>query len=153
MGDGDESRANPARFVMRDGEDHGVVALSIPAKAEYIVLCRLALAGVARIRALEPETVADLKLALTEACSNSIRHAYAHGRTGAVEIRYELNGEKFQVEVADDGSGFDVAALGEPDADPEEGGLGLAIIRALTDELAIESDGHGSRLRFTKYLG
>lgn len=137
---------------MRHGDDRGVVALSIPAKAEYIVLCRLALAGLARVRALEAETVADLKLALTEACSNSIRHAYAQGRTGVVEVRYELNGEKFQVEVTDDGAGFDVSTLA-PDGEPDEGGLGIAIIRALTDELAIESDGQGSRLRFTKYLG
>ncbi|MBA2537536.1 MAG: ATP-binding protein [Actinobacteria bacterium] len=129
-----------------------MVALSIPAKAEYIVLCRLALAGLARVRALEAETVADLKLALTEACSNSIRHAYAQGRTGVVEVRYELNGEKLQVEVTDDGAGFDVSTLA-PDGEPDEGGLGIAIIRALTDELAIESDGQGSRLRFTKYLG
>ncbi len=137
---------------MRHGDDRGVVALSIPAKAEYIVLCRLALAGLARVRALEAETVADLKLALTEACSNSIRHAYAQGRTGVVEVRYELNGEKLQVEVTDDGAGFDVSTLA-PDGEPDEGGLGIAIIRALTDELAIESDGQGSRLRFTKYLG
>ncbi len=138
---------------MRHGDERGVVALSIPAKAEYIVLCRLALAGIARVRALEPETVADLKLALTEACSNSIRHAYAQGRAGAVDVRYELNGERLEVEVADDGSGFDVEALKGVNGDPEEGGLGIAIIRALTDELAIESDGRGSRLRFTKYLG
>ncbi len=137
---------------MRHGDDRGVVALSIPAKAEYIVLCRLALAGLARVRALEAETVADLKLALTEACSNSIRHAYAQGRTGVIDVRYELNGEKLQVEVTDDGAGFDVSTLA-PDGEPDEGGLGIAIIRALTDELAIESDGRGSRLRFTKYLG
>ena len=58
---------------------HGVVALTIPAKAEYIALCRLALSGLARVRALEPEVVTDLKLALTEACSNSVRHAYDGG--------------------------------------------------------------------------
>ncbi len=135
-----------------NGTHRGVVALSIPAKAEYIVLCRLALTGLARARALEPELVADLKLALTEACSNSIRHAYAEGRTGAVEIRYELNGEKLAVEVADEGSGFDLGARPATDGDLDEGGLGLAIIRALTDELAIESHERGSRLRFVKYL-
>ncbi len=70
----------------------GVVALSIPAKAEYITLCRLALTGIAQVRAVEPETLADLKLALTEACSNSIRHAYEDGRSGVVEVRYELQG-------------------------------------------------------------
>ena len=145
---------------MTQGSDRGVVALSIPAKAEYIALCRLALAGLAHVRALEPETLADLKLALTEACSNSIRHAYAEGRSGAVEIRYELNGEKLAVEVADEGSGFVAdegsgfdAERGAGDgAELDEGGLGIAIIRALTDELAIESHQNGSRLRFVKYL-
>lgn len=136
---------------MTQGSDRGVVALSIPAKAEYIALCRLALAGLAHVRALEPETLADLKLALTEACSNSIRHAYAEGRSGAVEIRYELNGEQLAVEVADEGSGFDAERSGDG-AHLDEGGLGIAIIRALTDELAIESHQNGSRLRFVKYL-
>ncbi len=137
---------------MTQGSDRGVVALSIPAKAEYIALCRLALAGLAHVRALEPETLADLKLALTEACSNSIRHAYAEGRSGAVEIRYELNGETLAVEVADEGSGFDAERGSGDGADLDEGGLGIAIIRALTDELAIESHQNGSRLRFVKYL-
>ncbi len=137
---------------MTQGSDRGVVALSIPAKAEYITLCRLALAGLAHVRTLEPETLADLKLALTEACSNSIRHAYAGGRTGAVEIRYELNGEKLAVEVADEGGGFDRERRSGDGAELDEGGLGIAIIRALTDELAIESHEHGSRLRFVKYL-
>ena len=138
----------------KDGEtvSSGVVALSIPAKAEYIALCRLALAGLTHVRPLDPEALADLKLALTEACSNSIRHAYDEGRAGVVDIRYELNGEKLAVEVADEGAGFkpeDADADGPP---RDEGGLGIAIIRAVTDELAIESHEHGLRLRFVKYL-
>ena len=88
-------------------EAKGVVELSIPAKAEYIVLCRLALTGLARRRALDPEVLADLKLALTEACSNSIRHAYADGREGTVEVRYELAADRLSIEVLDEGSGFD----------------------------------------------
>ena len=137
---------------MSQTSDRGVVSLSIPAKAEYIALCRLALAGLAQVRALAPETLADLKVALTEACSNSIRHAYQEGRAGAVDIRYELNGERLAVEVADEGRGFDLGARPETDGELDEGGLGIAIIRALTDELAIESHERGSRLRFVKYL-
>ncbi len=137
---------------MGEERDSGVVELSIPAKAEYIALCRLALAGLAQVRALEEETLADLKLALTEACSNSIRHAYEAGRTGVVDIRYELNGEQLAVEVADEGSGFELDATGAQNGDLDEGGLGLAIIRAVTDELAVESHERGSRLRFVKYL-
>jgi serine/threonine-protein kinase RsbW len=132
----------------------GVVALTIPARPEFIALCRLALTGLARTRALTPEVVADLKLALTEACSNSVRHAYAEGREGVVEIRYELDRDRMRVEVADEGDGFDPALIERPPEEIDEGGLGIAIIRAVTDELDIARgpEGHGSRLRFTKYL-
>lgn len=137
---------------MEQTNDRGVVALSIPAKAEYIALCRLALTGLAQVRGFEPETLADLKLAITEACSNSIRHGYDAGRTGVVDVRYELTGDELAIEVVDEGAGFDVdAAEGETDA-LDEGGLGIAIIRSVTDELAIESHERGSRLRFVKYL-
>lgn len=135
------------------GERGGVVALTIPARAEYVVLCRLALTGIARTGALSPELVADLKLALTEACSNSVRHAYEEGREGIVEVRYELGEDRISVEVTDDGSGFDPAVLERAEGELDEGGLGIAIIRAITDELdiGVRPEG-GSRLRFTKYL-
>ena len=132
--------------------NRGVVVLSIPAKAEYIALCRLALTGLAQVRPLEPEALADLKLALTEACSNSIRHAYEEGRVGSVDIRYELDGQRLAVEVADEGAGFEPEAGNGQGGARDEGGLGIAIIRAVTDELAIESHESGSRLRFVKYL-
>jgi serine/threonine-protein kinase RsbW len=130
-----------------------VVALAIPARAEYVALCRLALTGIARTRALAPELVADLKLALTEACSNSVRHAYDEGREGVVEVRYELNDDRISVEVTDDGAGFDPDVLERAQEELDEGGLGIAIIRAVTDELDIglRAEG-GSRLRFTKYF-
>ncbi|HYM63272.1 MAG TPA: ATP-binding protein [Gaiellaceae bacterium] len=138
---------------MTNGPTHGVVALTIPAKAEYIVLCRLALSGLARVRALEPALIADLKLALTEACSNSVRHAYNEQRSGEVEVRYELDDDRLSVEVVDEGIGFDPeTAAADAGHALDEGGLGIAIIRAIVDELDIKSNGSGSSLRFTKYL-
>ncbi len=141
-----------------DGTDElggRAVSLRIPAKAEYITLCRLALTGLSRLRPLGEETLADLKLALTEACSNSIRHAYGEGSEGHVEIRYELLPDRLTIEVLDDGAGFDPAAESEGEADElTEGGLGIAIIRSIADELEIESSpgARGSRLRFVKVL-
>ncbi|HEX5470135.1 MAG TPA: ATP-binding protein [Gaiellaceae bacterium] len=141
---------------MSDSRENGsgLVALTIPARAEYVALCRLALTGLARTRELEPEVVADLKLALTEACSNSVRHAYEEGRDGLVQISYHLDGDRIAVEVADDGAGFDPEVLRRAEEELDEGGLGIAIIRAVTDELDIGPNpaGAGSRLRFTKYL-
>lgn len=131
------------------------VRLTIPARAEYITLCRLALTGIARVRDLSDEVLADLKLALTEAASNSVRHAYVGEEpAGMVEISYELLPDRLVIEVTDEGEGFDPA---EPDGPPEElseGGLGIAIIRAIADEVEIgkQPDGRGSRLRFEKTL-
>ena len=135
------------------GERGGIVALTVPARAEFIALGRLALTGLARTRVLSAEIVADLKLALTEACSNSVRHAYDEGREGVVEILYELSEDRIAIQVTDDGSGFDPEILERAQEELDEGGLGRAIIRALTDELEIGARPEGgSRLRFTKYL-
>jgi len=135
------------------GARGGIVALTVPASAEFIALGRLALTGLARTRALSAEIVADLKLALTEACSNSVRHAYDEGREGVVEILYELSDDRIAIQVTDDGSGFDPEILERAQEELDEGGLGIAIIRALTDELEIGARPEGgSRLRFTKYL-
>jgi len=140
-----------------DGADESrTVRLTIPAKPEYITLSRLALTGLTRVRPLPDETLADLKLALTEACSNSVRHAYdEHG--GHVSICFELRNDRLIVEVADDGAGF-VPDTGErqngDDAELAEGGLGIAIIRSIADEVEIGggAGGRGSRLRFVKLL-
>lgn len=128
------------------------VRLTIPARAEYVLLGRLALSGITRTRPLADETLNDLKLAVTEACSNSVRHAYG-GNGGTVDIIYELHEDRLVVEVSDDGGGFDPNELGAA-GDLNEGGLGIAIIRALVDEFEVgeRGDGRGSRLRFVKFL-
>ena len=128
--------------------------MTIPAKAEYIALCRLALAGLARMRPLSDETVADLKLALTEACSNSVRHAYHEDREGTVEIVYRLADDRLIIEVLDQGKGFDPERVGANARDLDESGLGLAIIRSVTDELEVREreDGRGSMIRFAKAI-
>ncbi len=139
---------------MNDAAAIREVRLRIPAKPEYITLCRLALTGISRLRPFGDETLADLKLALTEACSNSVRHAYDNG-DGSVDIRYELHSDRLVIEVTDEGEGFDPD---DSDGAPEElseGGLGIAIIRAIADEVEIgtQPGGKGSRLRFEKELG
>src|SRR2546422_3344107 len=103
------------------------IRLTIPARAEYITLCRLALTGIGRLRELSDELLADLKLALTEAASNSVRHAYgANQDVGVVEIAYELHPDRLVIEVIDDGEGFDPDdAPGQPD-ELSGGGLGIA---------------------------
>jgi serine/threonine-protein kinase RsbW len=130
------------------------VRLTIPARAEYITLCRLALTGIARLRELSDELLADLKLALTEAASNSVRHAYGDKNAGVVDISYQLFSDRLVIEVTDEGEGFDPAEAEGNAAELSEGGLGIAIIRAIADEVefGVQPGGKGSRLRFEKAL-
>ena len=131
------------------------IHLRIPAKAEYITLCRLALSGLAQLRDIGEDTMADLKLALTEAVSNSVRHAYGENGDGHVDITYEIGPDRLGIQVVDDGAGFDPEEAPAIDGDElSEGGLGIAIIRTIADEFEIESKpgARGSRLRFVKLL-
>jgi serine/threonine-protein kinase RsbW len=129
-----------------------VLRLRIPARPEYLVLGRLVLSGVARCRPIHPDDLSDLKLALTEACSNSVRHAYGF-EPGIVEILYELDGDTITIEVRDEGPGFEMP-VSVPGDELDEGGLGLAIIEAVSDGIEIDTrtDEAGSRLRFRKRL-
>ena len=82
-----------------------------------------------------------------------MRHAYDAGRLGTVAIQYELSLDRIVIEVTDEGSGFDPTTLRRAQEELDEGGLGIAIIRAVTDDLEIGARPEGgSRLRFMKFL-
>ena len=142
------AHAQPGALV-----ENPTVRLTIPAKPEYITLVRLALSGLSRLRPLSEEVLGYLKLAVTEACTNSVRHGYEDGE-GTVEILYELQPDRLVVEVLDDGPGFDASGDRPTEENLAEGGLGIAIIKAVSDEFEAgkRTDGHGSKLRFIKLL-
>lgn len=129
------------------------VKLRMPAKAEYLLLGRLALSGMARTVHLDPELLADLKLAVTEACANAVRHAYE--AEGAMTLSFSVEERLVRIDVEDEGTGFQARQVEqwEPDALSEDG-MGLAIIRAVVDDLEIGSGpgGRGTRLTLTKRL-
>jgi serine/threonine-protein kinase RsbW len=118
------------------------VRLTIPAKAEYLVLARLVLAGIAMEVPMSEIALADLKLAVTEVCGNAVQHAYEQD-PGVVRLVFEVGPEAIEVSVEDEGGG---AAFPDVDDDvvfrdgPAESGMGLAIVRAVMDEVAIDED-------------
>jgi serine/threonine-protein kinase RsbW len=135
-----------------------VVRLSFPAKPDYLLLARLALAGLARSLPLGAEELADLKLAVTEACGNAVRHAYG-GEDGSVGVEFVLGDKSLEVIVQDQGSGLEVPLPEQivdptPLTQPVEGGMGMAIIRAIVDELDVRSgeNGKGTVVHMTKFL-
>jgi serine/threonine-protein kinase RsbW len=130
------------------------VLLEIPTKPQFVALCRLALTAICREHSFADDDIADLKLAITEACSNSIRHAYAEqdlGDASTVHVSYEMQQDRLIVEVRDHGRGF-VYEGANTDELPE-GGLGISIIRAVCDEFEVlpaAEHSPGAALRITK---
>jgi serine/threonine-protein kinase RsbW len=129
-----------------------VVRLTFPAKPDYLLLARLALSGVGRTAPVSEEVLADLKLAITEACGNSVRHAYQEG-AGEVSVAYALEPGAIELIVEDQGTGLEPDAVNATTG-PGEGGMGMSIIRAVVDELEVSSgaDGRGTVVRMTKLL-
>jgi serine/threonine-protein kinase RsbW len=147
--------------MQTNGDRHvHAVSLTIPGEARWLALCRLVLSGLCQLGPVDDDVVGDLKLAVTEACSNSVRHAYeGNGGGGRISLRYELGGDEVAVEVADAGRGFDFAQPlpeldPQPDEDLREDEMGLAIIHALVDDVEIGAgpEGRGTRIRFAKRL-
>lgn len=134
------------------GQPHGTVVLTLDARPENLALTRLALAGVAANAGAPREVVADLKLAVTEACTNVIQHAYeGDGSVGTIVVRYRSEPGMLLVQVEDSGPGFESDGVPETtEQDGADSGMGLMIIRVLTDELEISDTGSGTRLTLVK---
>jgi serine/threonine-protein kinase RsbW len=131
-----------------------VVELEIPARAEFVALARLLVSAVASGDSdLADERVDDLKIAVSEACSQAIESLGAIPTDERVLVRICNDVRGVEVRIEDRGSGFDPSSLPEhpPITDPNrlkfERGLGIPLIRALVDELEITSSDDGTAVR------
>ena len=114
------------------------VALTIPARPDYLVLARLALAAVCRLTPLSPDEVADLKLAITEAANDYVVDSAADDEETRLSFEFRLLADRLVLEL--DGESTEVPAV--------EQELGRAIIDATVDECHF-----GERTtRLVKYL-
>jgi anti-sigma regulatory factor (Ser/Thr protein kinase) len=136
-----------------------VVELEIPARPAYLSLVRLVVD--AAVGSLAPglggARLDDLKLAVTEACSNAIEAHQSAWSDEPVVIRCQLDDRMVMVEIADRGGGFDPSDLAALPAatDPlrlrHESGLGIPLMRTLADDLTFVADPDGTTVRLTVY--
>jgi serine/threonine-protein kinase RsbW len=125
----------PGEAAPTEGRD---VALTIPAKPDYLVLARLALAAVCRLTPLSPEEVADLKLAITEAANDYVEESRPGEDERRVDFSFRLLEDRLVLEL-------EGPAASVPSVEQE---LGRAIIDATVDECTF---GEG-RTRLVKLL-
>jgi anti-sigma regulatory factor (Ser/Thr protein kinase) len=123
---------------------HTDVKLTLPARPENVGVVRHVLGALAESLRMPDELIEDLRLAVTEACTNVVRHAYPDGDPGAVEISIEPRDERMRIVVADSGRGIGTSS------DTSGPGLGLPLIAAIADTIDLQSapDG-GCRVAMT----
>jgi serine/threonine-protein kinase RsbW len=121
------------------------VLLVMPARPEGVGVVRQALAGLADALDFDPTVLADMKMAVTEACTNVVVHAYDD--EGMLEVEMLAGEEGLTIVVRDHGSGIQPrpARHGAPAL-----GLGLPLIAALSDSFELRgSTGMGTEVRMT----
>lgn len=132
------------------------IVLEIPPRLDYLAVVRLVVATAASLDPPLPDSrLDDLRLAVTEACSNAIKAHRPEAADQPVVISCHLDEDLFRVEIRDRGPGFDPDALTRlPDpTDPSrlqhESGLGIPLIKVLTDDVTFEPAGDGTIVSMT----
>ncbi|MDQ4131722.1 MAG: ATP-binding protein [Actinomycetota bacterium] len=139
---------------MQEPRVEEVVALEIPPRAEFVALARLVVSAMAASDGeLIDEQIDDLKIAVSEACTNAIEAYGGAPIDQPVTIRCWVAAGGLEVSIEDRGPGFDPSGLPDhpPVTDPDrlrfERGLGIPLIRALVDEVEITSTPDGTAVR------
>jgi serine/threonine-protein kinase RsbW len=125
------------------------VRLALAAQPRNVAVVRQALAGLADALEIDAALVADMKIALTEACGNAVRHAYDGGE-GPLEVDMRVDGPHLTISVRDRGPGIKPLPS-EHDEAPL--GFGLALIASLSDAFAIRGGAAGTEVQMTFDLG
>ena len=119
------------------------LVLSLPARAENVAVVRHAFGGLGEVMGVPEQLLSDIKLAVTEACTNVVIHAYPDGE-GPMEVRAALGDEELSVIVRDEGRGV------VPRADSPGLGLGLPLIATLAESLELGTgDDDATEVRMT----
>jgi anti-sigma regulatory factor (Ser/Thr protein kinase) len=132
------------------------IELDVPARPEFLALVRSIVTLIAETGSKLPDRrIDDLRLAVTEACANAIdaERRKPEEERKPITVRCDLEADYVVVEVHDEGGGFDPDALTphpdvtKPDRLQFERGLGIPLMRELTDELDFRHEGGGTTVR------
>jgi serine/threonine-protein kinase RsbW len=126
------------------------MALSLPRDAASVRVIRSILSSAMHALGLDNECRWDLELALTEACTNVVRHAAG---ADEYEVSVTIDEKVCAIDVVDTGHGYDAAALHALPSPTAEQGRGLMLIRALADRMQmVPGSPRGTIMRFEKTL-
>jgi anti-sigma regulatory factor (Ser/Thr protein kinase) len=125
-----------------------IVGLHLESRPQTLTIVRGMLGGLAEVLAIDPELLDDLKTAVSEACNNVVLHAY-EGGPGPMHVRMFVEPGRLRVSVEDDGVGLPPGG-GNPD---DAHGIGVSVIRALTEEASFSAGGDGGTIVQMDFAG
>lgn len=129
---------------------------TMPSSSEYVGVMRLAISGVATRLNFTIEDIEDIKIAISEACTNAVQHGYDNEEKGRVTVTCDVCPDRLEIRVHDEGSGFEPSILGTAEqqrsSEAKLGlGLGLTFIQNLMDDSEVISEpGKGTTIRMVK---
>lgn len=133
--------------------------LKIPSQTYNLSMVRDFVADVAERIGFEKEEIANIQLAVDEACTNAIKHAYKdNGEKHFIHLYMKTDSAKLTIDIVDKGEGIDITNL--PDADIQSrlqqyrrGGLGIYLMKQLMDEVRFNvTPGKRTSVRLIKYI-
>ncbi|MBP3041004.1 anti-sigma B factor RsbW [Bacillaceae bacterium Marseille-Q3522] len=136
------------------------IGMKIPAKPEFVSVVRLTLSGIASRMEFAYEDIEDLKIAVSEACTNAVQHAYKQNKRGEVTVGFRLYEDRLEVTISDNGESKNIQDVhlkkvpynkNDSFEALREGGLGLYLMETLMDEVVIHQN-EGVTVIMTKYL-
>jgi serine/threonine-protein kinase RsbW len=132
--------------------------LHVPSSTENLAMIRDFVAKIGERAGMDAPELAQLELAVDEACANVIEHAYGSDDTREVTVKATLDPESVQIEIIDTGRGFDPSKIEQVNLDQlinkrKSGGLGMRLIQSLMDEVQYQIvPGQKNELRMVKRL-
>jgi serine/threonine-protein kinase RsbW len=129
---------------------HIEISLSLPRERESVSAVRRIVAGAMAEVGVERSCAADVELALTEGCSNVVRHATS---TDRYRVTFQLDGRFARVTIVDTGKGFALNGVHHMAGALSEGGRGLALMEMLMDEADFRvEEGRGTQVSLIKQI-
>jgi len=118
--------------------------LRVKSKTENLSVIRDFVSGNARSAGIPEATVENIILAVDEACTNIIKHAYKLSPEGEIIIKIDYDEEKFTVTIIDYGKSFEPDRVPLPDLqkyyrEHRVGGLGMYLMKSLMDDVEYRS--------------
>ena len=130
---------------------YDLISMNMSVNPDFVSVIRLTLSGVASRIGFSLDDIEDMKVCVSEACTNAIKHS----KKDEFQVKFYVCPDRLTIEVLDDGIGYDVDSLASPDLkNPKTSGLGIFIIKTLMDEVEIKScDKCGTIIKMTKLVG